>query len=170
MKVRSWAILVVLAAFLCCRLSAGESASVWSKGWTSEGPGWEGLQLIGVHQSRSDLRGYFDYYNFAKENRRAEPIVIVGVRSAAGEFWADATIQVKKTVASEWETVGKSAGKGQPETIKIAPDADSEGFMINFDDFKRFIPTHKSGRVIISTGATSEFDLEALTPPSSEGN
>ena len=75
-----------------------------------------------------------------------------------------------KTVASEWETVGKSAGKGQPETIKVAPNDHSGGLIINFDDFKRFMPTHKTGRVIISTGATEEFDLEALTPPSSEGN
>jgi hypothetical protein len=169
MKAPSWAILGVLAAFLCRGLLAGDNAPGWSRGWTSEGPGWAGLKLIGVDQSKN-LRGYFDYYNFSKENSRTEPIVIAGVRSVTGEFWADATLQVKRTVASEWEAVGKSTGKGQPEMIKVAPNDHSGGFMINFDDFKRFMITHKIGRVTISSGATAEFNLEALTPPLSGGN
>ena len=102
----------------------------------------------------------------SNENDRTEPIVITGARSVAGEFWADATLQVKKTAASEWETIGKSTGKGQPETITVAPNDTSRVLNIDFDDFKRFIPTHKTGRVIISTGGTEQFDLEALTPPS----
>ena len=48
------------------------------------------------------LRGHFVYYNMSRDNDRTEPVVIAGVRSVAGEFWADATLQVKKTAASAW--------------------------------------------------------------------
>ena len=170
MKARFWVVLVVLGALLCGGLLADESESVWARGWTGEGAGLTGLQLIGVAQLRMGLRGTFVYYNMSKTNEPAEPIVIAGVRSPEGTFWPDATLQVKKTVASEWETVGKSTGKGQPETITVAPNDASKVLQIDFDDFKRFMLTHKIGRVIISTGATVEFEFEVLTPPSNGGS
>jgi hypothetical protein len=100
----------------------------------------------------------------SSENDRTKPIFIAGVRSLEGTFWADATLQVKKTTTSEWETIRKYTGKGQPETITVGPNDASKVFQIDFDDFKGFMLTHKVGRVIISTGATKEFNLEALSP------
>lgn len=165
MKTRIVVILAVLAALPCGVLSADETPGVWAKGFTSEGAGKTGLQLIGVDQSKERLSGLFVYYNISPEDRRTEPVVIAGAKRPTDIFWADATLQVKKTAASEWEMVGKSKGEGVPETMTVPSNEGSKVFRIDFDSLKRFITTHKMGRVIISSGVVAEFELEALTPP-----
>jgi hypothetical protein len=156
--------LALLTALSSGILNAEETPAVWAKGFTSEGAGKKGLLLIGVGQTKTDLNGLFVYYHISPEDGRTEPVVITGTTSQTGLFWADATLQVKKTADSEWELVGKSTGKGDPKTMTVALNEGSNVFRIDFDDLKRFITTHKLARVIISSGALDEFELEALTP------
>ena len=170
MKTRIGIILTVLAALPCGVLSSGDPPAVWAKGFTSEGAGKTGLQLIGVDQSKEGLSGLFVYYNISPDDRRTAPVVIAGARSRTDIFWANATLQVKKTAAAEWQIVGKSKGDGVPETMTVASNEGSKVFRIDFETLKRFITSDGMGRVTISCGAAAEFQLETLTPPTNIGN
>ncbi len=106
-------LLLVVAPWLCCSSFADDSQN-WMRGFTSEGAASTDLSLIGVGQRGGRLRGLFVY-----DNDRIEPVIIAGVRNSAGEFWADASLQVKKTKSAEWRTVGKSTGKGGAEKSEL---------------------------------------------------
>ena len=170
--VKTWIgiMLILLAALPSGILSADETPTVWAKGFTSEGAGKTGLQLIGVDQSKEGLSGLFVYYNIASDESRTEPVVIAGARSRTDVFWAGATIEVKKATASEWEMVGQSKVEGVAETMTVLSNESSKVFRVDFDNLKRFIATHKMGRVITSNGAIAQFDLEALNPPTNTQN
>jgi hypothetical protein len=157
--------LALVAVLLFGLLYADEKPAVWAKGFTSEGAGKKGLLLIGVGQSKLDLSGLFVYYHISPEDGRTEPVVIAGSTDPAGLFWADATLQVKKTAESDWELVGKSQVRGDSTTLTIPLNGESKVFRIDLDTLKPFIATHKVARVTISSGGVEEFELEALTPP-----
>ena len=141
-----------------------EPPEAWAKGFTSEGAGKTGLQLVGVVQGEEGLYGFFLYFNFSKDGRTG-PILIAGSRSQSEIFWANARFLVKKTATSEWQAVAESTPKGVAETMTVPSDKASRAFRIELDAFKRYMSTHKMGRVVISSGAVAEFQLEALLPP-----
>jgi hypothetical protein len=163
MRAGFFALFLLLASSYPGALFAEGDKPLWSHGWTGEGAGHTGLQLFGVSQLTTGLQGHFVYYNTSEKNDRTQAISISGTRSTDGTFWPDATLQVRKMADSDWETIGKATGKGQPETINVAPNDFSRILEIEFDPFEQFITTHKRGRVIISSGATAEFSLKDLT-------
>lgn len=158
-------IAVLLAMGLCGTTYASDPDAVWARGWTSHGAATAGLQFIGIGQGSGGLSGYFDYHNTGDGKNHPQPVVIVGTRSKAGQFWPHATLQVRKTTGSEWEPIAKSASDGHGETISVSPNDHSGLLVVKLDAFRQYLHTHHRGRVMISTGETAEFVLAGLTDP-----
>ena len=157
-----------LAIGVCGNTYASDPGAVWARGWTSHGAATAGLQFIGLGQGSEGLSGWFDYHNTGDGKKHRQLVVIAGTRTKAGKFFPHATLQVRKTMGSEWETIAKSASDGPVETISVSPDDHSGLLVVKLDPFRQYLHTHHRGRVIISTGDTAEFALEGLADPPRE--
>jgi hypothetical protein len=144
----------------------GEDAKTWARGFT-----WAGskigpaIVLTYLDQGESHLTGSLAYENYAAKDKTPAPVSIAGVKAAHGVFWPDVTLQVRNESTGKWRTIAKPINVGQRTTLRIEANNINSELMVNLDVFKSLIGKYESGRIVLNTGASCEFQLKYLLPP-----
>lgn len=116
-----------------------------------------------VSSDGSHLSGTFDFENISGEREQAKDTVIRGVRRVGG-FWAHARCEARRDENSSWESLGHSRVLGWPATLKVKAGSTTPAeFSVRLDIFDNAIGKYKFGRIVLSSGDTSQFALEDLT-------
>jgi len=109
------------------------------------------------------LSGIFTFENVSGDRERAKDVILRGVRRP-GAFWAQADCEVRRDEKSAWEPIGKSAVFGWPAKLVVKAEAKAIDLSVRLDLFEPFIGRYEFGRIILTSGDTSEFFLDDLTP------
>ncbi len=163
------AILVsVSALFPSC---TGKTRPNFSKGFfytfAHDGPA---IILDMVSADGRHLTGTFGFENISGERKRAKDVVVRGVRRA-GAFWAHARCEVRRDENSSWEPIGRSWVLGWPATLNVKAESTTPAeFSVRLDIFDDAINKYRFGRIILSSGDTSQFLLEDLTSGSEKSS
>jgi hypothetical protein len=165
---------VCLISALCFSSSAyAEGPRVWSRMISSEPANSadraQEFVLYGVDQGDRHLVGTWSYGNGAVGNETPPPrVVIGGTKTADGIFWPDVRLEVRKGQKDKWERIPTSPNHGERATVTIEPNAINLDLMVNLDAFKPLLNKYESGRIVLKTGRSSEFELKDLLPPERE--
>ena len=155
-------LLVCVAALVAA--CTGETRPYFSKAFfytfAHDGP----TIILGmVSSDGSNLSGTFDFENISGERKQAKHAVIRGVRRLGG-FWAHAHCEARRDENSSWEALGQSWVFGWPANLNVkAESAAPAEFSVRLDIFDSAIGRYKFGRIVLSSGDTSQFALEDLT-------
>ncbi len=167
------ATIVCLIGALCVSSSTyAEGQRVWSRIISSE-PAKSidrarEFVLFSVDQGELNLVGTWSYTNGAIGNEPPPPIVIEGTKTPDGSFWPDVRLEVRKARKGNWKKIATSPSHGERATVTIGPNATNFDLTVNLDAFKPLLHNYKSGRIVLNTGRTSEFELEDLLPAREE--
>jgi len=113
-----------------------------------------------VSADGAHLSGRFDFENISGERQQAKDAVIYGVRRA-DRFWAHARCEGRRDENSSWESLGHSWILGWPATLKVKAESNTPAkFSVRLDIFDDAIGKYKFGRIVLSSGDTSQFLLE----------
>lgn len=162
----------LLGAFCVSSSSHAEGEKVWSRGFSSEPANSidraREFVLFSVDQGELGLVGTWSYTNGVIKDETPSPIVIEGTRTADGSFWPDFRLEVRKGRKGKWKRIVTSPTSGERATVTIEPKAIKFDLMVKLDAFKPFLNEYGSGRIVLKTGRSSEFELKDLLPPESE--
>ena len=121
--------------------------------------------LYGIDQGDRHLVGTWSYTNGAVGNKTPPRVVIEGTRTTDGVFWPDVKLEARKGRTGKWKQVPNPAIEGELATVIIEPNAINFDLTVNLDAFKPLMGTYESGRIVLKTGRTLQFELKDLVPP-----
>lgn len=167
-------ITVCLLGALCVSSSTyAEGQKVWSRMISAEPANSidraREFVLVSVDQGDVHLVGTWSYTNGAVGSEIPPRVVIEGTKTADGGFWPDVRLEVRKGRKGKWKRIAQSPNRGERATVRIEPKATSFDLMVNLDAFKPFLNKYESGKIVLDTGWSSEFELKDLLPPEREG-
>jgi len=165
--------ILCLIGALCVSSSAyAEGPRVWSRMISSEPANSadraQEFVLYGVDQGDRHLVGTWSYTNGAVGSKTPPRVVIEGTRTTDGVFWPDVKLEARKGRTGKWRKVPNPSIEGERATVTIEPNAINFDLMVNLDAFKPLMRTYESGRIVLKTGRTSQFELKDLVPPEQE--
>ena len=158
--------LSVLCSALLLSASAAEPPRVWSRGfhatYAHDGPS---IGLDYLNQSDSDLVGTFSFENISGKRAKARTVVVDGVETAPKTFWPKVRYEARKAPDQPWQPIGESSVVGRPKKLTIKSGAIYTDLWVSLGIFKPIVGRYESGRIILSSGQSSEFQLQSLAPP-----
>ena len=125
------------------------------------------LTLYSVDQSEH-LTGMWFCTNGPVGKQPASRLAIQGQKSDDGIFWPDVTLQVRNEATGQWETLATPSRRAAPTTLFVEPNTTQFNLSVRLDPFKPLLTKRKIGRIVLSNGETSEFQLQYLLPPISK--
>lgn len=162
---------VLIILLLSCAFSLAvppsdpPQVSTWSVIWEGQPQDRPTLILLTVDQRDNELIGSYVFNNYYSKKDKAGDVTVEGVRDTNGLFWPCVQLQAKKHNAVDWEGIGASNTPGPRSKILIRKNATSIGLHVRLDLFKPLIGKYEFGRIILSSGQLSEFELKDLSPP-----
>jgi hypothetical protein len=133
--------------------------------YTRVGPN---IVLVAVHPNHSHLVGIFNFENISGERQQAKEVVFRGVRSIGGGFWPHVRYEARRNEGAFWEPLGESWLLGWPTKLTVKAESSPVGFSVRLDVFQSLIGKYEFGRIVLSSGATSQFQLDDLAPPNTQ--
>lgn len=159
------AFLSVVSSALLLSASAAEPPRVWSRGfhatYAHDGPS---IGLDYLNQGHSDLVGTFSFESISGKRARARTVGLDGVQTASKVFWPKVRYEARQAPDVPWEQIGESSVVGRPKKLTIKSGAIYTDLWVSLGVFKPLVGTYESGRVIFSSGQSSEFQLKSLAP------
>lgn len=158
------ALVIVLPFF---PVYAASAPRVWTHSVIWEGQSGEGVTLIllSVDQRDTKLIGHFVFENKESTDKKARDVTVDGVKDCEGIFWPRVKLEVKRRDSIYWVPVSGPAPVGGPAKILIQPNETNFDIVVNLNPFKALIGKYEAGRITLSSGQESEFDLKELLPP-----
>jgi hypothetical protein len=157
-----------MSAFWPILTAKAESQRLWSRGFSSEPANSidraREFVLFSLDQDELHLIGTWSYTNGTFGNKTPPRVVIEGTKTADGIFWPEVRFEVRKTRKTKWRRIATSPNEGQRASVTIEPNAINFDLTVNLDAFKVFLGKYESGRIILNSGRTSEFELKDLLP------
>lgn len=95
-----------------------------------------------------------------------DDVVINGHIGTDRSFWADAELQISDD-GDSWETIKRFDGAGETK-VRVYTAMTVFGVLVELQPFKQYFGKRKLGRIVLSSGALTEFTLEALAEWSKE--
>ena len=149
-----------------------EGQRLWSRGFSSEPANSvdraREFVLFSIDQDELHLIGTWSYTNGTVGSKTPPRVVIEGTKTADGIFWPEVRLEVRKTRNAKWKRIATSRNEGQRASMIIEPNAINFDLTVNLDAFKPMLGKYESGRIVLNTGRTSEFELKDLLPPEQE--
>ena len=115
-------------------------------------------------QDKRHLVGRFTFENISGSRAQAKDVAVEGVDREEGQFWPVVRCEVRRARGSPWEPIGESSAEGSRRRLAIKADSAPVELRITLDIFKPLIEKYESGRIVLSSGDTSQFELKELTP------
>lgn len=163
---------LITVAVFCVDSQAGDFGT-WSRTISTEPANSADrahrFALYDVDQGEFCLVGTWLYFNCAADGRIASSVVIEGAE-ADGSFWPDVRLEAKDKITGKWNVLGQSTHPGKRTTIAIEPNGINYDLKVKLDVFKHFVGKYTSGRIVLTSGEASEFDLRYLLPPDQSTN
>lgn len=111
-------------------------------------------EMISVASTRGHLDGHLLFINDSNSQ-----IKIDGETQKDGTFWPSFRAQVKKESEKEWKKLGES--DKSRNTVTVTVDAFGERKVcLDMDIFRPAIAKATYGRIVLSNGVSTMFDLE----------
>lgn len=137
----------------------------WSGGFSIDLPHGPIVFAIGtLQQDETHLIGKFVFENNLGDAGKPRPVVIPGRKSAEGEFWPQAELQVGDERNGKWKTIASSLTAPASGEITVQPGS-TVWLKVELDAFQDFIGKYDLGKVILKTGDEEIFPLSDLAPP-----
>jgi hypothetical protein len=160
----------LFAATICL---GSEGVSVWSRGVTGmvarSDLGYE-FSLYAINQGKNELDGTWLYLNYDNDGPQKPHLVhFEASKDKRGIVWPDVKLEVRNEETGQWESIGKSSGVGKRLTVSVRPGSNVDLF-VQLDAFKEYIGKCKSGRIVLTNGHESEFELKYLLPPGADNS
>lgn len=163
----------LIAAIATTTCLGAESESEWSRGVTgmvARGDQTYEFGLYAIKQDKSEMDGTWLYLNYATSDRKASPVArFDATKDGIGILWPNVRLEVQNELTGKWTLIGKSARRGTRMEVTVEPGSNVDLF-VQLDAFKPFLGKHKVGRVVLTNGQASEFDLNYLVPPGKDKN
>jgi hypothetical protein len=150
----------------------GESPVVWSRGITADAAKTASYEfsLYAINQDTLHLDGVWLYAVYAPRGRPAEVIApFRATKDKIGIVWPHVELQVQDNVTEKWILVRKSSTSGKNISVTVKPGSDQDLF-VELDAFKPFLGRFRIGKIVLSNGQESQFELKYLLPPRKGGN
>ena len=143
-----------------------EPPQVWSRGFTwmsaHDGPG---IGLYYLNQDDSDFYGTFSFDNVSGERNVAHKVRIDGTQDRYRHFWPRVRYEARRDDKAPWESLGESSPRGRSKSLVVRPRQSNVDLWVILNIFKPLIGKYESGRIVLSSGERSEFQLKYLAPP-----
>lgn len=88
--------------------------------------------------------------------------VIPATDTRDGGLWPDVTAQVSNERNGEWKTIAKPFNYGHRATIEVGPGEENRELLVTLDIFIPLIGQYKLGRLVLTNGDATVFDLKEL--------
>jgi hypothetical protein len=141
-----------------------QSIPLWSRAifaHPSDGFGKEHrFSLRFFKQEGLHITGRCTYYQV--DNQTPAVATIEGTKTEDGTFWPDVTSQVLNEETGKWETISKPFNHGHRGSVTIKPGEANHELLVSLDVFLPLVGKYKTGKLILNTGETAEFDLYDL--------
>lgn len=126
------------------------------------------FSLYSVSQGTSELDGTWLYLNYTIDRPKKGSVArFDAIKDKIGIVWPNVRLEVRDEQTGQWTLIGKSSQGGKKVAITVAPGSKVDLF-VQLDRFKRFIGQCKHGRIVLSNGQASEFELKYLLPPGAD--
>jgi hypothetical protein len=161
---------VVSAALFCVAVLSARAAETtpapeWSGGtfatFAHDGPS---IWLSFIRQDKRHLIGRFTFENISGSRAQAKDATIEGINGEEGQFWPVIRCEARRAPDTPWESIGESSMDGPRKRLEIKADSPAVELRVTLDIFKPLIGKYYSGRIVLSSGDTSQFELQELTP------
>jgi hypothetical protein len=160
----------VRAALFCIAVLSARAAEPtpvqeWSGGtfatFAHDGPT---IRLWYMVQDKRHLVGRFTFENVSGSRAKATDATVEGVDREEDQFWPVVRCEVQRARGAPWEAIGESSVEGSRKRLAIKADSPPVELRVTLDIFKPFIGKYESGRIVLTSGDTSQFELKELTP------
>ena len=163
----------VRAALFCVAVLSARAAEPtpmpeWSGGtfatFAHDGPS---IWLSFIHQDKWHLVGRFTFENVSGSRAQAKDVTVEGVEGEEGEegqFWPLVRCEARRAPDAPWEPIGGSSADGPRQRLEIKAGSPAVELRVTLDIFKPLIGKYESGRIVLSSGDTSQFELKDLAP------
>ncbi len=122
-----------------------------------------------VSQDDWHTSGTFDFENISGERQQAKDAMLRGVKRGGG-FWPYVRCEARRKDSTVWDKIGESWVFGWPSRLVVKAESKPVEFSVRLDVFEDLVSKYEFGRIVLSSGDTSQFLLEDLTAPNTQSS
>jgi hypothetical protein len=156
-------LLPMLSVFVCP--AHAQQHQPWSGGfsytYSHDGPN---IILGFIRQDEAHLSGEFTFENVSGSRDKAKDVLLQGGKTSDGRFWPQVRYEARRDADAPWEPLGHSPAIGRSAKRTIKAEGKPVQLTVRLDVFQPLIRTHKMGRIVFSSGDTSQFELKDFAP------
>jgi hypothetical protein len=159
--------LCIAGTVFTASLVKAEAASGWSRGILAEPTGTDRTYELSLGVVRRDKRQFNGTWLYANYDRK-HALRFEATKDQVGILWPKVKLEVQDGTTGRWVRIAPASIPGKKITVTVRPGSNVDLF-VELDPFSPFINKSKFGRIILTNGQASEFQLKYLLPPQADG-